>query len=61
MLTVTQLIEQLQTMRGDLLVQVLQTKTGSTAALREVQEFTFADSIEICEDDGDVETVLLYV
>ena len=60
MITVAQLIAQLQTMRGDLLVQVLQTKTGTLGTVQEVQQFTFED-IEICEDDGDIETVLLYI
>jgi len=60
MITVAQLIAQLQTMRGDLLVQVLQTETGTLGTVQDVQQFTFED-IEICEDDGDIETVLLYI
>ena len=60
MITVAQLIAQLQTLRGELPVQVLQTKTGTLGPVKEVQQFTFAD-IELCEDDGDIETVLLYI
>ncbi len=60
MITVAQLIAQLQTMRGDLLVQVLQTETGTLGTVQDVQQFTFED-IELCEDDGDIETVLLYI
>ena len=60
MITVAQLITQLQTLRGELPVQVVQIKTGTLASVKAVQQFTFAD-IELCEDDGDIETVLLYI
>jgi hypothetical protein len=61
MITVAQLVAQLQNMPQNLPVQVLQTKTGTVNSINRAQCFTFATSIEICEDDGDIETVLLYI